>query len=84
MKALKALVYIENSMGVETLMVEFRCWEQLYDLIQAAQYRYPTHKAGLERLIDPVPSDFPVFEWQVPWSYSSSRSLIKPHPLSVR
>jgi hypothetical protein len=84
MKALKALIYLESSVGIETLTVEFKCWEQLYDLIQAAQYRYPTQKAGLERLVDTVPLDFPIFEWQVPWSYSTSSSLIKPHPLSVR
>ncbi|HEY9640916.1 MAG TPA: hypothetical protein V6C57_10565 [Coleofasciculaceae cyanobacterium] len=84
MKALKALIYLESSTSVETLMVEFKCWEQLYDLIQAAQYRYPTQKAGLERLIDPVPPDFPVFEWQMPWKYSTSSSPLKPQPLSVR
>jgi hypothetical protein len=84
MKALRALVYLESSTSVETLLVEFKCWEQLYDLIQAAQYRHPSQKAGLERLIDTVPPDFPVFEWQVPWRSSASNALIKPHPLSIR
>ncbi|NJR64733.1 MAG: hypothetical protein HC772_04450 [Leptolyngbyaceae cyanobacterium CRU_2_3] len=84
MKALKALVYLESCDSVETLTVEFRCWEQLYELIQAAQYRYPTQQAGLERFIDPVPQDFPIFAWQIPWSRYASRPLGKPQPLIVR
>ena len=88
MKAAKALVYLEGSMGIETVTVEFRCWEQLYALIQSIQCANPSKKAGLEEVIDPIPHNFPIFEWQISSFHRlSARSLYplaKPRPLIIR
>ena len=82
MSKLRALIYLERSDQVETMTVEFKCWAHLYESIQAVQIAHPTGKAGLERLIDTVPQDFPVFEWQMRWGRCSNVSL-KPAPVGV-
>lgn len=84
MKRLKALVYLEGTADTEQVTVEFICWEQLYELIQAIQYNNPARRAGLEQLIDSAPQDFPLFEWQVPHGCRISKPLLKPQPLIVR
>lgn len=83
MKSLKAQVYVEKTTGVETLTVEFNCWEQLYESIRAVQYAHPTDTAGLDRFLDIIPQDFPLFEWQIPWNRRSV-NLPKPKPLTTQ
>ena len=83
MSRLKALIYLERSDQVELMTVEFKCWEHLYEAIQAVQIAHPNGKAGLERLIDAVPQDFPTFEWQMRWGGYANVTL-KPTPVSVR
>ncbi|MBD3880385.1 hypothetical protein IFO70_01305 [Phormidium tenue FACHB-886] len=82
MSRLKALIYLEQSNQIETLIVEFKCWEHLYESIQAVQIAHPTAKAGLERLLDTVPQDFPVFEWQVRWG--RPYTMLQPAPITAR
>jgi hypothetical protein len=84
MVKLKALIYLERSDQVETMTVEFKCWEQLYEAIQAVQIAHPSGKAGLERLLDVAPPDFPTFEWQMRWGkYANANVLLKPTPVSA-
>jgi hypothetical protein len=84
MKAARALVYVESSTEVIIVTLEFRCWEQLYASIQFIQCTNPAQKAGLERVIDPIPQNFPIFEWQISPPYRLTAARARPQPLIVR
>ncbi len=84
MKAARAIVYLKSSAETEMITVEFRCWEHLYASIQWIQCTNPDKKAGLEGMINPIPQNFPVFEWQISPSDRLAPPVAKPKPLIVQ
>ena len=84
MEAIRAIVYLKSSTETEIMTVEFRCWEQLYASIQWIQCTNLDKQAGLEGMIDPIPQNFPVFEWQMSPSDRLATPVAKPKPLMVQ
>jgi len=84
MKTARAIVYLEGSTEVETMTLEFRCWEQLYTSIQAIQYANSATRAGLERVINPISQNLPLKDWQIPYRHCLVTQAAKPKPLLAR